>query len=227
MYEDDYREVYFGDYCKTCKYEKRPEEQIPCCYCLEEPLNLYSHKPVRWEGKKGYEDYIRPEPTEPVEPEKPAIKNLFNEDGTGYSSGAVYSLEKETHTSIFTTNADTTTNRSSNPIITLPLKDCLGKTLYVRADNTITSMATAFSFWIQASYRNGMNDLLGEISTFGGSPSILIPENAAEFGAKDLTVHIVMKSSRDGIKLPKGSYVKLIKLMFSWEATDEWSPYKE
>lgn len=222
--DEELREVDFEAYCKTCKYEKRPEEQNPCCDCLEEPLNLFSQKPVKWEGKSGYENWVKPAP-EP-EPE-PTVVNLFNEDGTDYSSGAIYSLEKETHTSIFTTNADTTTNRASKPIITLPLADCVDKNLYVRADSTITSIATAFSFWVLASYQNGLNDLLGEISTFGGSPSILIPKNAAEFGAKELNVQIVMKSSRDGVKLPEGSYVRFVKLMFSWEPADEWVPYKE
>lgn len=49
---NDYKEVNFGEYCKTCKYEKRSERMIPCCYCLEEPLNLYSEKPVKWEAKE-------------------------------------------------------------------------------------------------------------------------------------------------------------------------------
>ena len=49
--DEELREVDFETYCKTCKYEKRPEEQIPCCDCLEEPLNLFSQKPVKWEAK--------------------------------------------------------------------------------------------------------------------------------------------------------------------------------
>lgn len=49
--DEEYREVNFEKYCKTCKNEKRPETQIPCCYCLEEPLNLFSEKPVKWEPK--------------------------------------------------------------------------------------------------------------------------------------------------------------------------------
>lgn len=53
--DNDYREVNFGDFCKTCKHEKTPEEQKPCCYCLEEPTRLYSEKPVKWKAaKKSY-----------------------------------------------------------------------------------------------------------------------------------------------------------------------------
>lgn len=50
--DDEYREVFFGDYCKSCVYKERKAEQIPCCYCLEEPVNLYSHKPVKYKEKQ-------------------------------------------------------------------------------------------------------------------------------------------------------------------------------
>lgn len=51
MMEDNYKEVYFGDYCNTCKYWGNKEEDEPCCECLENPINLYSHKPVCYEKK--------------------------------------------------------------------------------------------------------------------------------------------------------------------------------
>lgn len=47
------KEVYFGDYCKTCKYEKSLESEDPCYDCLNEPVNEDSHKPVCWEDKNG------------------------------------------------------------------------------------------------------------------------------------------------------------------------------
>lgn len=50
--EDLYKEVYFGEYCNKCKHEKLGEEEDPCRECLEEPVNLYSHKPVKFEEKK-------------------------------------------------------------------------------------------------------------------------------------------------------------------------------
>lgn len=49
--EDTYKEVYFNQYCKTCKYEKLKETEEPCCDCLEDPVNVYSHKPVKHEEK--------------------------------------------------------------------------------------------------------------------------------------------------------------------------------
>lgn len=49
--EDVYKEVYFDQYCKNCKYEDLKESDDPCDECLNEPVNLYSHKPVKWEEK--------------------------------------------------------------------------------------------------------------------------------------------------------------------------------
>lgn len=50
--EELYKEVYFGQYCATCKHEKLPEEKMPCSECLDNPLNVHSHKPVNWEAKE-------------------------------------------------------------------------------------------------------------------------------------------------------------------------------
>ena len=49
--DNDYREVYFDQYCKSCKHEKLKEEENPCCECLGHPTNEYSHKPVMYEEK--------------------------------------------------------------------------------------------------------------------------------------------------------------------------------
>lgn len=51
----EYKEVYFHDYCKTCKRSevKTPEDSgfDKCNECLSNPVNLYSHKPVNYEEK--------------------------------------------------------------------------------------------------------------------------------------------------------------------------------
>ena len=52
MYNNDYKEVYFNEYCKTCKYKDVPEVKDPCNECLEKPVALNSHKPVRWKAKE-------------------------------------------------------------------------------------------------------------------------------------------------------------------------------
>lgn len=49
--DNDYKEVYFWEYCKDCKYKDTPETEEPCNECLEYPMNLYSHKPVNWKEK--------------------------------------------------------------------------------------------------------------------------------------------------------------------------------
>lgn len=50
--DEHYHEVYFDQYCKKCKHEKTPQEKDPCHECLGEPMNLYSHKPVKYEEKE-------------------------------------------------------------------------------------------------------------------------------------------------------------------------------
>lgn len=51
--EDIYKEVDFAKYCKTCDHSDLSETEDPCFECLDNPVNLYSHKPVNWEGKEG------------------------------------------------------------------------------------------------------------------------------------------------------------------------------
>lgn len=48
---NDYKEVYFDKYCKTCKHSKKKDNEEPCDECLENPTNLHSHRPVCWEEK--------------------------------------------------------------------------------------------------------------------------------------------------------------------------------
>ena len=49
---DELKEVWFDEFCKTCKYEQYPEELNPCCECLEHPARENSHKPEKWKRKK-------------------------------------------------------------------------------------------------------------------------------------------------------------------------------
>lgn len=50
--EDTYKEVYFGEYCASCKWANKAEDEDPCHDCLNEPVNLHSHKPVHYEQAK-------------------------------------------------------------------------------------------------------------------------------------------------------------------------------
>ena len=48
---DNYKEVYYGEYCRTCKHETLSSDDKPCDECLDNPMNVDSHKPVKWKEK--------------------------------------------------------------------------------------------------------------------------------------------------------------------------------
>lgn len=52
MINYEYKEVYFHEYCKKCKHEDVKDTKDPCNECLDNPTNLYSHKPVKFEEKE-------------------------------------------------------------------------------------------------------------------------------------------------------------------------------
>ena len=54
MNEDGYKEVYFDVYCETCKHKNVDETEEPCDTCLANPMNLYSHRPIKYEEKQKY-----------------------------------------------------------------------------------------------------------------------------------------------------------------------------
>ena len=43
--------VEFKKWCPKCKYEKVKELVMPCFACLDEPTNMNTTKPVRFEAK--------------------------------------------------------------------------------------------------------------------------------------------------------------------------------
>ena len=50
--ENQYKIVDFGYYCEKCKHYEESENGEPCDECLSNPVNLYSHKPVKYEEGK-------------------------------------------------------------------------------------------------------------------------------------------------------------------------------
>lgn len=52
MIDNSEKEVYFYEYCKTCKYAELKSDEEPCNECLTNPTNTYSHKPVNYKEKK-------------------------------------------------------------------------------------------------------------------------------------------------------------------------------
>lgn len=51
MIDNSEKEVYFYEYCKTCKYAELKDDEEPCNECLTNPTNTYSHKPVNYKEK--------------------------------------------------------------------------------------------------------------------------------------------------------------------------------
>jgi len=49
---EEYLEVNFEKYCKTCQHKELEEKFDPCNRCLEHGCNLNSRKPIMWEEKK-------------------------------------------------------------------------------------------------------------------------------------------------------------------------------
>ena len=49
--EDQYKEVYFNEYCEKCKNKDVQEDKDPCNECLTNPVNVNSHKPVNFKEK--------------------------------------------------------------------------------------------------------------------------------------------------------------------------------
>lgn len=50
--DTEYKEVYFDDYCMSCKHAMVKTIEEPCNECLDNPVRLYSHKPVNFEEKE-------------------------------------------------------------------------------------------------------------------------------------------------------------------------------
>lgn len=44
-----YKEVYFHEYCKTCRHRDVKNTDTPCDECLSEPTNWNTHRPVKYE----------------------------------------------------------------------------------------------------------------------------------------------------------------------------------
>lgn len=47
--EDNVKEVYFNEYCENCVHKDKAEWEDPCWECLENPVNVASHKPIKFE----------------------------------------------------------------------------------------------------------------------------------------------------------------------------------
>lgn len=48
---ENYKEVYFDQYCPRCKHENLDEDDDPCYCCLSNSVNVDSHKPTHFKEK--------------------------------------------------------------------------------------------------------------------------------------------------------------------------------
>ena len=46
------KEVDFFKYCPTCKYRTLKETADPCNECLDNPMNVHTDKPVKYEARE-------------------------------------------------------------------------------------------------------------------------------------------------------------------------------
>lgn len=46
---NEYKIVEYDIWCPQCKHKDCKETDEPCYSCMGEPVNLYSHKPVKYE----------------------------------------------------------------------------------------------------------------------------------------------------------------------------------
>lgn len=51
MEVNEYKEVYFHQYCQTCEHKNTDAIADPCNECLTNAVNVYSHKPVCYKAK--------------------------------------------------------------------------------------------------------------------------------------------------------------------------------
>ena len=156
----------------------------------------------------------------------PTIKNLFNENRDYSNSGIRYTIDPEGHLATFTTLTKTGSNLSTDVILSIPVKECIGKTLYVRADSTGMSIATEYKFTVILNDGYGMYSI-GELNTWT-MPSLKIPVSIITFDREAyIEIRFAIQSSRDGVSLATGSYAQFKKLMFSLEKAKQWYPYQE
>lgn len=44
--------VEFNEYCKKCEYRDLSERDDPCFDCLDEPVNVYTHRPINFKERE-------------------------------------------------------------------------------------------------------------------------------------------------------------------------------
>lgn len=57
--DEHWKEVYFDEYCKTCRYKDISEDDDPCFECLDTPARVNSHKPLNYSENRALTKKLR------------------------------------------------------------------------------------------------------------------------------------------------------------------------
>ena len=49
----------FFQYCKFCEHKNKEENEEPCDYCLENPVNTDSHRPIKFKDNGSLAAYLK------------------------------------------------------------------------------------------------------------------------------------------------------------------------
>ena len=52
----NFKEVYFHEYCHRCQHEEKPENEEPCDECMSRFFQWASHKPAYFKEKEKKEN---------------------------------------------------------------------------------------------------------------------------------------------------------------------------
>ena len=215
------KEIYFHQYCQTCKHRDKSEGEDPCWDCLDQPWNEYSHKPINWKPAKGFEGWVAPEPQPKPEPEPEGPKNYFDATVDHSNSKLAYFYDKSIGSSQFETILDGLRQARTSIIVHIPAAEAAGKTIRVSADSTVMSTATQHRFVLSGMTSASMGVWWADLDTWSNQTFEVPDEEFAQIYSRyGLTLALEVSCTRSGVNLPKGSYVRFKNLKVTLEETE-------
>lgn len=214
------KEVYFHQYCQTCKHRDKSEGEDPCWDCLDQPWNEHSHKPINWKSAKGFEGWVAPEPQPKPEPEPEEPKNYFDPTGEHGNEQLIYSYDEPNGISRFETNLGGLKQASTSIIIRIPAAEAAGKTIRVSADSTVMSTATQHVIILTGMTSSDTGTRLADLDTWGNPTFAISKLSAMTFAEHGYAISLGLRCTRSGANLPLGSYVQFKNLKVTLEETE-------
>ena len=215
------KEVYFHQYCQTCKHRDKSEGEDPCWDCLDQPWNEHSHKPVYFKAAEGYSDWLPPQPKpEPTPEPEPEDINYFDPTGEHGNEQLVYSYDEPNGITRFETNLSGLKQASTSIIIRIPAAEAAGKTIRVSADSTVMSTATQHVIILTGMTSSDMGTRLADLDTWGNPTFAISKLSATTFAEHGYAISLGLRCTRSGANLPLGSYVQFKNLKVTLEETE-------